>query len=188
MGKSSSGKDTIYKKLLEDESLPLKTMVLYTTRPIRRGETDGVEYFFVKEEQFLKMEADNQIIEGRAYHTMHGIWRYFTANDQQINLESNYYIVIGTLESYISTRDYFGKDKVLPIYIDLDDGERFQRALNRERKQSNPKYTELCRRYLADEADFSEEKRKEAGIDRTFYNEDLEECKNNVVAFINENK
>lgn len=188
MGKSSSGKDTIYKKLLEDKTLQLKTMVMYTTRPIRKGETNGEEYFFVSEEQFLTMEKAHQIIEARAYHTMHGVWRYFTVNDQQINLEENNYIIIGTLESYISTRDYFGKDKVLPIYIDLDDGERLQRALSRERGQSQPKYTELCRRYLADEEDFSLEKREKAGIEKSFYNEDLEECKNNVLAFINENK
>lgn len=43
MGKSASGKDTIYKELRE--RIPeLKTVVLYTTRPIRDGETEGVEY------------------------------------------------------------------------------------------------------------------------------------------------
>ena len=37
MGKSSSGKDTLYKEVLK--ALPkLKTLVLYTTRPIREGE------------------------------------------------------------------------------------------------------------------------------------------------------
>ena len=40
MGKSASGKDTIYKKLLE--YFPeLKTVTLYTTRPMREGETEG---------------------------------------------------------------------------------------------------------------------------------------------------
>ena len=50
MGKSSSGKDTIYKKLAEDADLPVKTLVPYTTRPMRDGETDGVEYYFCDEE------------------------------------------------------------------------------------------------------------------------------------------
>ena len=45
MGKSSTGKDTIFKKLLEDKSLALKNIVPYTTRPIRGGEKDGQEYF-----------------------------------------------------------------------------------------------------------------------------------------------
>ena len=39
MGKSSSGKDTIYKKLIEKENFPLKTVVGYTTRPIRKSMT-----------------------------------------------------------------------------------------------------------------------------------------------------
>ena len=46
MGKSASGKDTIYKRLREELS-DYKTVTMYTTRPIRDGETDGVEYYFV---------------------------------------------------------------------------------------------------------------------------------------------
>lgn len=46
MGKSSSGKDTIFKALLSDGELSLKQIVPYTTRPIREGEQNGVEYFF----------------------------------------------------------------------------------------------------------------------------------------------
>ena len=50
MGKSASGKDTIYKELRE--RIPeLKTVVLYTTRPIRDGETEGVEYHFTTAER-----------------------------------------------------------------------------------------------------------------------------------------
>ena len=37
MGKSSSGKDTIYKKLLGDRELELRNIILYTTRPMRQG-------------------------------------------------------------------------------------------------------------------------------------------------------
>ena len=42
MGKSSSGKDTLYKLILENEKLQLSNIVPYTTRPIRAGEQDGV--------------------------------------------------------------------------------------------------------------------------------------------------
>ncbi len=49
MGKSSTGKDTLYKMLLEDGALSLKKIIPYTTRPMRRGETDGVEYYFSAE-------------------------------------------------------------------------------------------------------------------------------------------
>ena len=50
MGKSSSGKDTIYGRLLQDEDMQLKKLILHTTRPMREGEQDGREYHFVQKE------------------------------------------------------------------------------------------------------------------------------------------
>ena len=50
-GKSCSGKDTIFNILKQSEELNLKTVVGHTTRPMRVGEQDGVEYFFVDEEK-----------------------------------------------------------------------------------------------------------------------------------------
>ena len=47
MGKSASGKDTVYHRLLADGALNLKPVVLYTTRPRREGEEDGRDYYFV---------------------------------------------------------------------------------------------------------------------------------------------
>ena len=91
-------------------------------------------------------------------------------------MQNNNYLIIGTLESYVKTAEYFGRDSVLPVLLEVDDGIRLQRALDRERRQEKPKYQELCRRYLADEEDFSEEKVKEAGIERIFSNENLEQC------------
>ena len=158
MGKSSSGKDTIYKKLIEKENFPLKTVVGYTTRPIRNGEHDGTEYKFVDEKRYKEMNEKGIVIESRSYNTVHGIWTYFTADDGQIDLKSDNYILIGTLESYEKIREYYGKENVIPLYIEVEAGERLTRALEREKKQSNPKYAEMCRRVLADEEDFSEKK------------------------------
>ena len=164
MGKSSSGKDTLYGMLMKDEKLRLKTVVPYTTRPMRAGEENGVSYYFCDEDTVEKLEAEGKIIELRAYHTIHGIWKYFTVADHQVDLDHQSYLLIGTLESYLKIREYFGTESVVPIYIEVEDGMRLQRALERERRQENPKYEELCRRFLADEKDFSEEKLKEAGI------------------------
>ena len=184
MGKSSTGKDTVYKQLLKSPSLKLKKIVPYTTRPIRAGETEGEEYFFTDEKGFENLKAQGRVIEDRAYHTYHGLWRYFTVDDGNIVLEHNDYIIIGTLESFIKTRDYFGSDKVLPILLEVDDGVRLQRALDRERAQENPKYQELCRRYLADEEDFSTEKIREAGIDLKFSNDNLEKCLSEIEEYL----
>lgn len=184
MGKSSSGKDSIYKLLLEDAEIPVKTVVPYTTRPKRSGETEGVEYFFCDETRLQELDAAGKVIELRAYDTVHGIWKYFTVDDEQIADENQDYLLIGTLESYLKIRDYFGKDRVIPIYIEVEDGERLQRALERERDQMEPKYEEMCRRFLADCADFSEEKLREAGITKRFVNHDLKETKQNIKNFM----
>ena len=185
MGKSSSGKDTIFKRLLADGSLGLKTIVPYTTRPIRSGEQDGLEYFFTDEEGYQGLKERGKIIEEREYQTFHGLWRYFTIDDGQIRREGPNYIMIGTLQAYLKMKDYFGEDKMLPVMIELEDGVRLERALSRERKQEPPRYEEMCRRFLADSEDFSEERIREAGICRRFKNEDLEECLKEISAYIN---
>lgn len=187
MGKSSCGKDTLYKRILADDSLHLHTLVPYTTRPVRDGETEGVEYYFLTEEEQQELEQQGKIIELRSYHTIQGVWKYFTVNDHQIHLEQHSYLVIGTLESYEKLRSYFGNDTLVPIYIELDDGERLQRALNRERLQSNPGYAELCRRFLADETDFSQENLEHAGITAPFINDNLETCTENIISWIRKN-
>lgn len=187
MGKSACGKDTIYKRLLENASLPLKTLVPYTTRPIRDGETHGVEYYFLTEQEQKELEQQGKIIELRSYHTIHGIWKYFTVNDHQINLEKYHYLIIGTLESYLKLKQYFGNDVLIPLYIDLEPGERLQRALDRERMQSEPKYAEMCRRFLADEEDFSLNNLKQAGIDKFYVNDSLDCCTKELISCIQEN-
>lgn len=184
MGKSSSGKDTIYRSILSDKSIDLKKIVPYTTRPIRLGETNGVQYFFTDEAGFEKLYNDGKVIEHRSYDTCYGLWRYFTVNDENIDLDKNSYIIIGTLESYEKTAEYFGKDKMLPILIELDDGVRLQRALNREKRQKTPKYEEMCRRFLADSQDFSEENIKKAGVTTSFYNDNLKHCTRQIVKYI----
>lgn len=184
MGKSSSGKDTIFKELLKDGAIALKTIVPYTTRPIRAGEQNGVEYFFTDEEGFQKLVDAGKVIEDRAYNTFHGLWRYFTVDDGQIELQEQNYIMIGTLEAYLKMKEYFGEEKLLPILIELDDGIRLQRALDREKAQQNPKYEEMCRRFLTDSSDFAEEKIKEAGIIKRVYNDDLHRCMAEIEEYI----
>ena len=185
MGKSASGKDKIFHRMVEDTELGLQTVVTYTTRPMRVGETDGMEYHFVTDEQALQMKAENKIVEMREYNTVYGVWRYFTADDGQIQLsqleptteEKRRYIVIGTLEAYEEFCKYYGKEHILPIYIEVDDGIRLSRALNREMKQEKPLYEEMCRRFLADAEDFKEENIQKAGIKKRFLNNgELEDC------------
>ena len=181
LGKSWSGKDTIFKKLKEDRELNLNTVTGYTTRPMREGEINGVEYFFVNNEELEALKNQGKVIECRDYNTVYGVWSYFTVDDGQINLEKGNYLYIGTLESYEQMVRYYGKEVVVPIYVEVETGERLTRAVNRERQQENPKYTELCRRFLADEEDFCEENIKKAGIKKRYENNSLERCIEEIV-------
>lgn len=184
MGKSSSGKDTIYRMLFENPALNLKSIVPYTTRPIRYGEQEGKEYHFVDEAALLQLEDEGKVVEKRVYHTVHGDWTYFTVDDGHIDLEKNDYLLIGTVESFSNIKKYFGKEVVIPIYIEVDDGIRLQRALSREMSQKEPKYAEMCRRFLADAEDFSEERLIDAGIEKRFSNDFLEDTITNIETYI----
>ena len=187
IGKSSTGKDTVFDLLLNDSSLSLQKIVTYTTRPIRAGETDGREYFFVDEDEEERLSKEGKIIERRSYDTVYGKWDYFTVNDGQIEVsegQDKCYIVIATLESFARLKDFYKNVKVVPIYIYVEDGIRLLRALERERAQKVHRYDEMCRRYLGDMKDFSDEKLKECGIDRYFENEDSQRTADEIASYI----
>lgn len=175
LGKSASGKDTVYRRIREDADWGLETVTLYTTRPMRDGEKDGDQYYFITQEQADDIEREGKVIEKRIYRTVYGPWVYLTADDGQFQ-ENGRYLMIGTLESYRKMRDYFGQQCMVPVYLEVEDGLRLSRAMEREKSQRIPKYAEMCRRFLADEADFSEENLKAAGIVKRYDNSDLEKC------------
>ena len=183
MGKSASGKDSLYKKLFE-LNLNLKSVAIYTTRPKREGEHDGVEYHFV-DEKFL-LENSDRIIEKRVYHTVQGDWYYATIDDGKIEKDKNY-VVIGTLESYNIIKKYYGEKNVFPIYLEVSNEIRKKRAVDREKMQKTPKYEEMERRFMADEIDFSEANIKKADINKRYINDDFDRCFEEVVNDIKKN-
>ncbi len=176
MGKSSSGKDTIFKRLRENEALGLKPVVTYTTRPMRQNEMDGVEYFFINEDRLKEYESEDKVIEQRVYHTVFGEWYYSTIDDGQIKLNEENYLLIVTLEAYNNLKRYFGTENVVPLYVAVEDGMRLERAIAREKREIAPNFNEVCRRFLADNADFSDEKLQDSGIEKYYFNVELEEC------------
>ena len=186
IGKSCAGKDSLYNIIIRDETLGLNPVIRYTTRPIRDGETDGESYHFVDIEGYKDFKRSGKIIEEQVYHTVHGDWYYFTADDGTLDIDNKNYLAIGVLESFAGTREYYGSGRVLPIYIELDDGERLMRALRRERLPENGRYAEMCRRFLSDANDFREERIRELGItdDVRFENDDLEACAKRIKEWI----
>ncbi len=189
IGKSASGKDNIYKSLLDDIKLKLNPIILYTTRPMREGESEGKEYHFTDIPHMELLRDKGLIIEERVYHTVFGEWYYFTADDGSIDIDGGkQYITIGTIDSFIKMKEYFGGKNICPVYIDVDDEIRLLRAIDREKNQPKPSYKEVCRRFIADCDDFSDERLKNVGINKRFSNNStLEECISNIKSYINEN-
>lgn len=186
MGKSATGKDTIY-KIIKDK-IDVKEYILYTTRPMREGEQEGVDYHYVSNEQIEQYKKEGKIVESRTYQTVKGPWTYATIEDEQLKQDGDI-ITVGTIESYNKVKEYYKNKndaKLLPVYITIDEEERKSRALKREAMQANPNYAEVERRINADNIDFSQEKLMEAGIGekQTFKNYDLDTCVEEIINYI----
>lgn len=175
MGKSASGKDTLYRHIM-DRHKDLKPVITYTTRPIRVGEKEGKEYHFVTVEQLEQWKEENRVVECRCYDTVKGKWYYFTLDDGQIDFSRGNTCMITTLEGYEQIRNFYGRERVIPLYIEVPDMLRMERSLAREKKEQKPCVAELCRRFLADEEDFSRENLERLEIINRIENISLEEA------------
>ena len=172
MGKSGTGKDTIYKKLVE--KLSLQPIPLYTTRPMRNNEENGREYYFVQD-----IPAEN-VIECREYHTVNGVWKYALVDDGQFMQDG---ILITTPAGIRAMRSYWEKDPEIvlwPIQICVPERERINRLYQRERSLENPNYKEIDRRILTDQTDFKNIEFTYA----SFYNEDAGQCAQAIAEYI----
>ena len=157
------------------------------TVPMRPDYTLSMWPGNIDEAEADRLASIGKIVEMRAYNTVHGVWKYMTVEDESLDVSKGNFLVIGTPESFRQCREHFGEGVMVPVLVTVDDGARLERALKRERKQANPKYEEMCRRFLADAKDFSAEKLAEAGIDSSFENVDLETCYKEIAAFIKAN-
>lgn len=151
IGPSSSGKDTYFYKTILKYSL--NPIILSTTRPMRVGEIDKKTYYFISQEKMDLLEKEGKLVERRNYNTINGIWSYAT-NSENIDISKNY-LVSNTWEAYKKYINFYGESVIIPIYFQVDDDIRLERALARERKQAKPNYEEYCRRFLADSKDFT---------------------------------
>ena len=190
IGKTASGKNSIASELMKRVD-GLQLYIPYTTRPRRSHEVDGRDYHFITISELEKLESAGKIIEKRVYNTIHGPWTYATIEDDILDegisapvSHNGNVLMIGTLESFRSVRNKYGADALKGLYIECEDGLRLQRALDREKEEVEPKYKELCRRFLADEEDYSPENVKKSSIDKVFRNEDFFSCVGEIEEYI----
>ena len=134
LGYSSVGKDTILKQVLKDMD-DVKPIISTTTRPMRKGETEGVEYYFIDDTEFFRRGTD--FVEQRIYHTKvkeNGVekeatWRY---GIERAELEKDdYLIVIVDSVGYKELKNYVGNGRIVPIFISAPQEELRTRALAR---------------------------------------------------------
>lgn len=184
MGKSGTGKDTVFHALVQQLSLGLHPVVGYTTRPRRDFETEGVEYHFLSDAAFAALRQAGKIIEERSYQTMHGIWRYATVDDGNVDLTEGHYLMIATPQALSDLRAHFGSETVIPLYLEVEDGLRLRRMIRRENKRENPDYAEVCRRFLADEQDFACGEWLHQGIAFSVVNHRLRDCLRQIAAIL----
>ena len=184
MGKSASGKDTLYLKIMAKCPF-LKKINMYTTRPKRETEIDGREYNFIDEDFLLKNK--DKIIEKRVYNTVFGPWTYATLDLGDININDNY-LMIGTLESYKKMKEYFGDKNIMPLYIEVPYETRLKRAINRDKAEQRSLIEEINRRLAQDEIDFSENNILDANIKKRYNNQDSDICAKEIIEVIERTK
>ena len=188
IGASSSGKDTIYKEL--PKRYDLDPVVIHTTRKMRLNEVDGETYHFDAYDKYMEYFKSNVLVASSKYTVYDSsrnpsISYYYTVKDDLL-VGDRPKIVIGNPNLYTQYLAFLGKNVVYPIIISVNDGLRLERALRREKKQTKPNYSEMCRRFIKDSEDFSQENFKLIGLDKfpSFENNDLWVCIENVGAYI----
>lgn len=75
-GRSCSGKNAVAEELIKRGH---KRCITYTSRPMRQGEVDGVDYHFISDSDFIRLKNEGFFAEYISYDTTHGIWWYGTA-------------------------------------------------------------------------------------------------------------
>ena len=151
IGKSGSGKSTIEQKLCSD--LEINQVVSHTTRPPRKKELDGLDYHFVSDDYFE--ENKEEFIEQRLYKVINpdgtkAIWRYGLHRN---SVKEGLNVVVVDPNGYEALRKYFGKENVLPFFIDCSDITRLNRILFRG---DGGNKLEVMRRFAADEEEFKD--------------------------------
>lgn len=145
-GKSASGKDTIQNWIVSNFPQATHKIVSCTTRPPREGEQEGVDYFFLSDEQFAEKVLNGSMLEATSFRE----WFYGTSLDQLDKNKINIGVFnVAGIECILED----SRLEVIPIWVYASGKTRLLRSLQRE---LDPDCAEICRRYMADESDFND--------------------------------
>ena len=146
MGPSGSGKDTVLREVLKKNPKNFHKIINCTTRPMREGEVDGVDYFFISPETFAEQVLNFDMIEATNFND----WFYGTSKDALVNDAIN--IGVFSPEAVEALRES-SEIELMVLELIASDKTRLLRQLNRE---TNPNVHEIIRRFKADEEDFAD--------------------------------
>jgi len=114
-GLSGSGKDSL------KEILPYPFIISYRTRPIRAGEINGVNGYFVTEADYLEAFSSGEIVDETTYDQ----YKYWTIEEQfRYAFEQKkpfVYVVDGN--GVVNLRERFGNHNVLALWLDVSHDE-----------------------------------------------------------------
>ena len=158
-GKTASGKDTVVKELVEKHGF--HKIPTYTTRPKRKGEKDGITYYFISEEDFKQKVKDRFFTEWKVYNTKFGDWYYGSALEDLKNADDKSVIIL-TPQGFRDIEYNIRNQEIIPIYLYANNETIKKRLLKRG---DNPDEAE--RRILHDNEDF---KGFEKEVNRIVYN------------------
>ncbi|MBM7836318.1 HNH endonuclease [Clostridium sardiniense] len=150
-GKSASGKNFILEQC--KQKFNMNELISYTTRPLREGEKEGKEYYFISEDEIKVKGLNGELLEIREYKTAFGKWYYGLCVKE---LKKNNPICILDNKGLKELEKKIGKQNIVSIFIDVKDKIRLDRSLNRE-NINELKKQEIIRRLEADNKDFSSE-------------------------------
>ena len=148
-GKACAGKDTLVKAIMKEMNLPMA--LSFTTRPMRIGEKQGVEYDFIDEQAFRDLHRNDMLAEFTSYNVANGDTWYYGLTREELE-KADYVLAIVNPEGARQIKEIYGC-RAHVILITANDKERIYRYLERDRGNN---VAECCRRFLADEKDFVE--------------------------------
>ena len=125
-GPSASGKTEVAKHL--GKAYDLKKVVTNTTRPMRVGEVDKIDYNFVSVEEFLKLKAEDKFVETTFYnHNYYGCLKSQIGDDKIVVLEPE------GVKNFLKLND----KKICVFYLNCNEEVRVARMRSRLDKEED---------------------------------------------------
>lgn len=144
IGEAGSGKDSIMQNILKKKPLAFNEIISCTTRPMREGEVEGVNYFYLTPEEFAGKVLNGEMLEATSFND----WFYGTSYDSLRSDCPN--IGVFNPDGIRAMSGIPGLD-VTVYKVVCSDKTRLLRQLNRE---EHPNVDEIVRRYKTDKEDF----------------------------------